>query len=302
MELPHDPHADGPAHDRHASPATYAAGVSLPRSAALAAWLAAVLADRAAVGDAVSAVVRDEAHEVTWAPTGPRALAMEAAAGHPVPDPAYLSDLVVLVSAAAETARPAVRVALPAPGDAAGLPAVPELVGHACDAGECVVVEGLGGPTGTYHLATVPDVTTFGSEAEPGYRVTWTVWASRTPPQSGAVGAAVSVAEAHLELRLALREVATELERLDVAAWSPRRRAVSRRPRPTDLPPLPDTFGPRARSLLASAADILTIVEAAVAEPGGTVSGHEVDARAAALTRVHRAARRAVEAAVNLPG
>jgi hypothetical protein len=218
-----------------------------------------------------------------------------------VPEPAFLSDLLVLVSAAAEAAAPRVRVALPVPGDAAGLPPAPGLLGHACDAGECLVVEDLrGGPDGPFHLAAVPDVAAFGSEVEPGHRVTWTVFVTGRPAPTGASPVPASVAEADLELRIALRDVTRELERLDVAAWPA---SAGVRPVPAAaLPPLPDSFGPRARHVLSSASQVLDIVEAAREHPGGAVTGHELTARATALGRAHRAARRAVEAAVNLPG
>ena len=274
--------------------------MSLPRSAALAAWTAAVLAGRAGVGDAVTAVVGDEEHDVEWATAGSAGLAAEDAVGHPVPDPAYVSDLLVLLSAASEGTSARVRVALPVPGDTTGLPPAPGLVGHACDAGECLVVENLrGGPDGVFHLAAVPEVSGYGTAVEPGHHVTWTVFVTGLPAIMGAAGAPTSVAEADLELRIALRDVTKELERLEIAAWSGRGRGPSD---PAVLPPLPDTFGTRARHVLSSASHVLDIVDAARDDPGGSVSGHEMALRASALGHAHRAARRAVEAAINLPG
>lgn len=275
--------------------------MSLPRSVPLAAWTAAVLAGRAGVTDAVAAVVGDEDHTVTWAPADPAGPAPEEAFGHPVPDPAYLSDLLVLLSTAADShgaSPPQVRVALPAPGDTAGLPPAPGLLGHACDAGECVVVTDVAGPAGPFHVVAVPDVTVFGTEVDPGYRVAWTVVVTARPAPPGAVTSPASVAEADLELRVAMRDVTRELERLDVAAWS----GTGRPGRPEPLPPLPDAFSARSRHLLASAAQVLDIVDAARHDPGGTVSGYESGRRDAALGAVHRTARRAAEAAVNLPG
>jgi hypothetical protein len=97
-----------------------------------------------------------------------------------------------------------------------------------------------------------------------------------------------------------MRDVTRELERLAVAAWPTG--AAERRPAPGPLPPLPDAFSVRARHLLGSAAQVLDIVDAAREDPGGAVSGYESGRREAALAAVRRAARRALEAAVNLPG
>jgi hypothetical protein len=269
----------------------------------LAAWTAAVLAGRAGVGDAEAAVAGDEEHTVAWAPPDPAGPTAEEAFGHGVPDPAYLADLLVLLSTAADragAASPRVRVALPAPGDAAGLPPAPGLLGHACDAGECVLVENVLGPAGLFQVVVVPDVAVFGTDVDPGYQVTWTVVVTSRSAPPGAVGPGISVAEADLELRLAMRDVTRELERLAVAAWPTG--AAERRPAPGPLPPLPDAFSVRARHLLGSAAQVLDIVDAAREDPGGAVSGYESGRREAALAAVRRAARRALEAAVNLPG
>ncbi|MGF1648663.1 MAG: hypothetical protein ACFCVF_17335 [Kineosporiaceae bacterium] len=277
--------------------------MSLPRSVPLAAWTAAVLAGRAGVADAVAAVVGDEEHTVTWGPADPAGPAVEEAFGHPVPDPAFLSDLLVLLSGDGAGGGPArVRLALPVPGDATGLPPAPGLLGHACDAGECVVVEDVPGPAGPFHVVAVPDVTVFGTDVDPGYQVTWTGFVTARPAPPGAVTPPVSVAEADLELRLATRDATRELERLAVAAWSAGSSPAGRRGRPGPLPPLPDAFSARSRQLLGSAAQLLAIVDAARDDPGGAVTGYETGRRDAALNTVRRAARRAVEAAVNLPG
>jgi hypothetical protein len=192
-------------------------------------------------------------------------------------------------------------VALPAPGDAAGLPPAPGLLGHACDAGECVVVDDVPGPAGPFHVVAVPDVEVFGTDVDPGYQVTWHVVVTSRSAPSGALTPAVSVAEADLELQVAMREVTRELERLAVAAWPGG--AAERRPgRPGPLPPLPDAFSARARHLLGSAAQVLDIVDAAREDPGGAVSSYESGRRDTALGAVRRAARRALETAVNLPG
>lgn len=274
--------------------------MSVPRSAVLAAWAGAVLAGRSGLTDAVAAVVGDEEHDVVWGDVPPGGATMSDVVGHPVPDPAYLADLLALLSAAAEGASPRVRLAMPAPGDAVGVPPAPGLLGHACDVGECVVVEGLRGPDGReWHVAAVPDAESYGTRTEPGTRVTWCVRVSDRPAPPGALVPPAGLAEADMQLRLALRDVTRELERLEVAAW-PGSEGAGVREEP--FPPMPPSLGGRARAVLASGSRVLAIAEAAGTVPGGAVSGHELGRRAAALADIRRAARRAVEAAINLPG
>jgi len=274
--------------------------MSLPRSAVLAAWTGAVIAGRADVADAVAAVTGDGEHDVVRAEVDETLLA---ATGLTLPDPAYLSDLLVLLRAAAETAPPTVRVAMPAPGDALGLPRATGLLGWACDAGEAVIIERIAIGPQPWGMALVPEVTEFGSELEPGVSVSWQVWTTEGEA-SGArpYDAPGSVAEADLGLRTALHDVTRTLERLEVAAWRPPDEdALAAITAAGQLPPLPSTLAGRSRAMLASAAQVLAIVAAAAAEPGGAVTGHQIGRRAQELTGAARAARRAIEAAVNFP-
>ena len=128
--------------------------MTLPRSALLAAWAGAVAAGRAGAADALQAVADDdEPHQVEPAP------GFVAPAGLPLPDPGYLSDLLVLLAAAGEGAPVTVRCVLPVPGDVRGVPGPHELLAAAVGAGECVVVEGLpDGTAGRASVALVPEV------------------------------------------------------------------------------------------------------------------------------------------------
>ncbi|MGJ7441710.1 hypothetical protein [Aquipuribacter sp. MA13-6] len=266
--------------------------MTIPRSALLAAWAGAVAAGRARVGDALDAVAGDdEPHQVEPAPgfTAPASL--------PVPDPGYLSDLLVLLAAAGERAPVGVRCVLPVPGDVLGVPGPADLQAAAVAAGECVVVDGLPGGDGS--LALVPEVEEFGPVDDVGVHVRWQ--AHRATPVPG-TPLATSVAEADMAFRLALAEATTVLEGLDLQSWRPDATAGLRRGRDSDGQPLPPTLGPRSLRLLTRAERVLAIVEAAEADHGGVVTGWEAGRRSASLVELSRATRAAVVAAVSLPG
>jgi hypothetical protein len=269
--------------------------VTLPRSALLAAWAGAVAAGRARAADALTAVAGDdEPHEVQ------AAAGFVAPAALPVPDPGYLSDLLVLLAAAGERAPVTVRCVLPVPGDVLGVPGPPELVAAAVAAGECVVVDGLPAPAAEgSSLALVPEVEEFGPVDDVGVHVRWQAHNAR--PLVGSP-LATSVAEADMAFRLALAEATDELERLQLSSWRPDATAGLRRGRDEDRQPLPATLGPRSLRLLTRAEQVLTIIAAAEGDHGGVVTGWEAGRRDASLTELSRATRAAVVAAVSLAG
>ena len=264
--------------------------MTIPRSALLAAWAGAVAAGRAGVGDALEAVAdEDEPHEVQPAPgfVAPPSL--------PVPDPGYLSDLLVLLAAAGERSPVTVRCVLPVPGDVLGVPGPAGLRSEAVAAGECVVVEGL--PEGP--LALVPEVEEFGPADDVGVLVRWQ--AHHAEPVRG-TPLATSVAEADMAFRLALAEATSALEGLDLQSWRPDATAGLRGRRDEDGQPLPATLGPRSLRLLTRAERVLAILEAAEADHGGVVTGWEAGRRSEQLGALSRATRAAVVAAVSLAG
>lgn len=268
--------------------------MTLPRSALLAAWAGAVAAGRARAADALSAVAgADEPHQVAPGPgfTAPPSL--------PVPDPGYLSDLLVLLGAAGETAPVQVRCVLPAPGDVRGVPGPPDLLAAAVDAGECVLLEGLPGQAGPTSVALVPEVEEFGPEGDVGVSVRWQAWHAR--PLVG-TPLATSVAEADMAFRLALAEATSDLERLELSSWRPDATAGLRGRGAGGSQRLPSTLGPRSLRLLDRAEKVMTILAAAEADPGGVVTGWEAGRRSASLAELSRATRAAVAAAVSLPG
>ncbi|MFC5379630.1 hypothetical protein [Aquipuribacter nitratireducens] len=266
--------------------------MTLPRPALLAAWAGAVAAGRCGAADALAAVTgSDEPHTVAVE------LGATPPAGLPLPDPGYLSDLLVLLAAAGEEAPVRVSCALPAPGDVRGVPGPAAVLAAAVEAGGCVVVDGLPDRAGPAGLALVPEVEEFGPEGDVGAHVTWRVHRTDRP----ASPVHTSVAEADREFRSALAEATDAIERLDVASWRDDPAAALRQGGATSQR-LPGTLPPRALRLLTRAEHVLAILDAAAVDPGGTVSGWEAAERAAALAGLSRAARGAVVAAVSLPG
>ena len=258
--------------------------LDLPRSVLLATWGTAVLTGGAPVASAVAAVTGDdEPHEVTPPQLGPEG------AGAP-----WSGGLAGLLEALRAAGISGLRVVLPAPGDAVGLPGPADFNTAALAAGECVVAES---PAQGPWWGVVPGITRFGSEYEPGTMVTWSV----LPVASRRVGDHDGVAEAERALRQAMRQVTEELTRLDVARWrqdaADRLAGLRRGMLPDGL--LPPTTPPRCVQVLATAARVRAIVALACEDDGAAVSGHEAVRRAEALRGLDAVCRRAVAAAAN---
>lgn len=250
---------------------------TLPRSALLAAWASAALAGRVSMDHAVRvAQGDDEPHGVELV-------------GQAQLDPC--DGVPSLVAALQATGARGLRLVLPAPGDALGLPGPAHVNHEAIDAGECVLT--VGGPP----LALVPSVEEFGSAYETGHLVTWRVHAT-DPPRVSDVG---SLAEAERQLREALTEVTDALDGLDLARWRPDvldRIASLRSGRgPTWL--LPPDSPPRPARVLDLAWRVRGIVDLAREDDGGSVTGWQASRRAAALRGLDDVGRRAVVAAIN---
>ena len=105
---------------------------------------------------------------VTRAWTSGHALADAVAAAHP--DIGEVAGDVGRLALWHDLGEEAVLVALPAPGDAYGMPiSAPESLAAAVAAGECLVAPALGG-------VLVPTVDEYGPETDRGSRVTWTAY------------------------------------------------------------------------------------------------------------------------------
>jgi len=253
---------------------------TLARSALLVAWLGAALAGRVPTERAVRLVeASDEPHVVAAADSAP-----------PLDD---CDDLESLVPALRRHGATGLRLVLPVPGDALGLPGPSDVNTEALDAGECALTVG-GSP-----LALVPEVEAFGSAYEPGYLVTWQVHAC-DPVRVTDVG---SLGEAERLLREALMAATSALDGLDVARWRPdaagRIGSLRSGRGPADL--LPPGSPPRAARVLDLAWRVRGIIELAREDDGGAVSGWEAMRRAEALRGLDDVSRRAVVAAVNAP-
>lgn len=258
----------------------------LPRSARLAAWGSAALTGRATPADAVRAVTGDdEPHTVEGLLAAP-------------PQDGGEPGLEQLLAALAASGAAGMRVALPAPGDAGGLPGPAAFTAEAVDVGEAVLVEGeLLLPDGVGRLGLVPELTLFGSAHEPGAHVLWRsepVWSPRAPDGT-------TLSDAERELRAGLAEATRVLAGLDVARWrdDAADRITSVRDGALGLRELPPGTPARAARVAASAARVRAIVELASEDDGAAVSSGEALARARSLREVDGSARRALAVAVN---
>jgi hypothetical protein len=171
------------------------------------------------------------------------------------------------------------RLVLPRPGDAAGLPGPPPFNEKAVGRGEAVLT--VGGPP----LGLLDET-----------RGTWSV-----QPVDLDLRTPTSLADATKALHGVTREAAAVLARLDVARWEPAAAEVLAARSRSVQPVLPVSADPSAHSVLEQALRISAIVDLARSGDGGAISAGEAAARAAVLRDLDDAARRAVEAACSPP-
>jgi len=231
--------------------------LALPVSARLAWWGTAWLRGRVVTDLALDAVLGDGATHVVAGLSG-------------------VEGAVPLARALAELRLGGVvgcGLALPEPGDPVGIGGPRDLSAAALDAGEAVVA-------GTVGL--VP--------RRVGAAVEWSAYPAH-PRQLADVG------EADRALRRALQEAATALADLDVARWRPEAAdALMDLHHPPPLRPPPGT-PPRCAELAGRALQARAVVQLALEDDGGAVSGSEIAARRAALWPLGAAARRGLVAA-----
>ena len=225
----------------------------------LAAWGSAALAGAVSPDDAADAIClpHDPAPRVVGLPDEP--------------GPVNLPYALLRLRALGVTG---LRLVLPRPGDAAGLPGPPPFNEIAVALGEAVLT--VGGPA----LGLVPDV-----------RGTWSVHSVSPDPRT-----APSLSEAARGLGAAMREATDLLVRLDLSRWEPAAADVLAAS-PSGRPALPMSAPPQAHSVLQQALRVSAIVEAATSGEGAARTAVEMAARTAALRDLDAAARRAVEAA-----
>jgi hypothetical protein len=172
------------------------------------------------------------------------------------------------------------RLVLPAPGDAAGLPGPTAFVEEAVACRAAVV------SVGEVSIGLLP-----------GIRNAW----QAHPVLPATRGDLPLLAEADRALQETLRLSVEDLLRLDVARWRPEVATAVAGIRDGAGPEasLPPGLPNRAHRVLALALRVGAIVELAAADPGGAVSAAEMASRAAALAPLATASRRALVAACN---
>jgi hypothetical protein len=253
-----------------------------PRSALLAAWGNAWLAGDASLPELVERVgAYDDAHSVVG--LTPDVLPLERAAAR---------------LRAAGTSR--LRVVLPAPGDALGLPGPGPFTAAALTASEGVLALRPDG-TGT---GLVPTLTAHGSAFDGTVTtVTWTAFdVTVAGPDPGPY-----LHDAEHDLRRGLLECAGTLRDLDVARWRPdvadALQALRRQARAgLDEDELPGGYPTRARALLVQARQLAGVLQLAGQDSGGAVDTREAAGREQALRELARVVRRAHVAAYNAYG
>lgn len=255
----------------------------LPRSALLCAWGGAALRAEVSIARAARVVQGgDEPHTVDL-----------------VDDPLVRpsDDLRELLAAVRAGGATGLRLVLPVPGDLTGLAGPPSVNAEAVEVGECLLT--VGGPP----LALVPLVEAFGSAREPGHLVTWWVHDANppTPPT-------VALSDADRQLRDVLVRATRRLGELGLADSSLSRSGRNLLDRLTDVrhghgpaDVMPDGVPSRSLRTLDLAWRLRSIVDVAVEDDGGAVSGWEATRRQQVLQDVSAVARHAVVAALNAP-
>lgn len=234
---------------------------SLPRSALWTSWFNAWLGGYAPLDDATAAVrAGDAAHDVTG-----------------------LSDEALPL----EQAWPALRrsgatgaaLALPVPGDPAGLAGPPTFNEAAIDAGEAVIVDGAG-------VGVVPNVV--------GRGVFWRAYDAAAPQPS------TSLADAERRLREQLVDTGRALAELDVARWRPEIADALSDLRAARDGTLPPGYDERAQRVSALAVRCWRICDLALDDDGGALGIDDAAARRRTTLELQRAARHAVVAACSV--
>ena len=253
-----------------------------PRSALLTAWGNAWLAGETGLPELVEHVTAyDDLHAVVG-------LAV---------DDLPLERAVARLRAAGVTR---LRVVLPAPGDAVGLPGPGPFTAAALDASEGVLAlrpDGIG-------TGLVPRLVSHGSPFDGTVTtVRWDSWeVAVAGPDPGPY-----LHDAEHDLRRGVLECASALRDLDVARWRPdvagalsdlRRQARSG----IDDDELPGGYPQRARQLLVQARQLAGVLQLAGQDSGGALDTRETAGREQALRELARLVRRARLAGYNAYG
>ncbi|UTT64727.1 hypothetical protein NMQ01_08200 [Janibacter sp. CX7] len=207
-----------------------------------------------------------------------------------LPDVDHTEGLVEQLRLWRDLGEAAVLVALPSPGDLAGLPRCgPIATDAAADAGEALYVAGLGG-------LLVPSVSTFGSAGAEGLRIDWMAHDADPVPPHRIEALEPSQLERHLRRRLLL--AIDELDAVGGTPWADEiaRDLVDER-LGTDWA-LPTALPERARKVIALAGTVSLAAEVGLQASGAlTAAGDE--SRAVALRSLRRESERTLADATN---
>jgi hypothetical protein len=207
-----------------------------------------------------------------------------------LPDVDHTEGLVEQVGLWHDLGEGALLVALPGPGDLAGLPRCgPVAADAATVAGEALYVAGIGG-------MLVPTVSTYGSAGARGLRIDWMAHDADPVPPHRVEALELSQLERHL--RRQLLESVTELDEIGGTPWSDdlSRDLVDER-LGTDWA-LPDALPDRARRVIGLAGTVAVATELGLQASGAVTAAHD-NARSAALRRLARECERTLADATN---
>lgn len=220
---------------------------------------------------------------------------LERAVRQALPDADHVAGDLARLEVWQELGEQALLVALPAPGDLAGMPrASLDAQGAAATAGECAYVPGIGG-------LLVPSISTYGSGAggalDLGLRVDWTAYDADPVPRHGIEALEPSQLERHL--REGLRDLTATLDDL---GGQPFAATAARELADAALGgrwAVPDGLPARAARVVSLAGTIGQVVDVALDAGDGALTASDTAARHSTLLRLQRLADRALADATN---
>lgn len=190
-----------------------------------------------------------------------------------------------------ELGEGALLVALPAPGDPRGLPALAPDVQHAAiEAGEAVIAPSLG-------AVLIPELVEHGPDGIEGSTLTWQAHDATALPTHQV--AAHGLSDLERQLRLRLLEATTELEEI---GGQPFADSAARELADTTLGAdwaLPAGLPPRALKVIRLASTISAMADLGARVPDGALTSSRSWARSTALRRLHREAELTLAEATN---
>jgi hypothetical protein len=230
-----------------------------------------------------------------WATTAyAGALTVGAALDRTHPDIDHVTGDINRLSLWRDLGERAVLVALPRPGNLAGMPrGSGELIAAATEAGECVYVPGIG-------AALVPSIEEFGPAGDQGTRVTWSAYNCEPVPTHALD--ALSLSEIEQVFRQELMEHTRVIEDLDAKPWagSPfRSLADGLDNRQWGLP---DGLPPRAAKIITMAALVGDATELGLSEQAQSqvLTSTVAEQRRVVLARLNASADSAMAAAATV--